>query len=175
MADEKATAAPKDGVPAPAGPEMEALRGRAPAIMAELMDRFIAARELNGRARVRMQMKAMLDLFSVDTEYPPVPALNEEQALAQRMGDALGIPRRGARYVAGQPPQIGVGHPVPPMAPGADELRRAVEGAVQDGGEAEVAPAPGAPVADTVPAAPGPGEEFLAAEELVPPPRDIRL
>ena len=140
MADEKK--------PAPVGPLVAGLRDQAPQIMAELMRSFIEARDLNSRARVRMQMKAMLDLFSTDTDYPPVPALNEEQRMA-REGIGAMLPRRGPAYgayapVQGLPLPQGVREVVVPGG-GAEALRGEIAEALEEPG---VIPAPGAAVAD---------------------------
>lgn len=113
------------------------LQASAPGIMAELMRGFIAARDLNSRARVRMQMKALLDLFSVDTEYPPVPPLNEEQMVQRALQGGL------------QPGQFvpRVGQPLPAI--GQPGLAEAVAEAVEPRGPVpdRVLPAPGAPLA----------------------------
>ena len=117
------------------------LQASAPGIMAELMRGFIAARDLNSRARVRMQMKALLDLFSVDTEYPPVPPLNEEQTLMRDLqrGQFPGLPP--GQFV----PRVG--QPLPAI--GQPGLAEAVAEAVEPRGPVpdRVLPAPGAAMA----------------------------
>ena len=103
----------------------------APAVMADLMKQFIANTDLNTRARIRLRMKALLDLVSVDTSYPPVPALNQHQ----RQEDELNVGgrrrrRREPQYYVN--PQVGV--PIPRRNPGVGDYVEA-----QD-----VAPIPGA-------------------------------
>ena len=142
MQDPKPAAAP--------GPLVEALREQAPDIMAELMRSFIRAKDLNSRARVRMQMKAMLDLFSTDTEWPPVPALNDAQRMAQGdFGEVMGLPARRAQYQP-YPGMVPVRPPGPvPRAAQAEALRDAVGEAVVDAEPGVgVLPAPGAAVAE---------------------------
>lgn len=41
-----------------------------PDMMFELTQQFIAKKSLNDRAKLRLQMKAILDFISVNTEYP---------------------------------------------------------------------------------------------------------
>ena len=127
-----------------AGPMMTDLSKRVPDIMGELMKDFVERRDLNSRAQIRLRMKALLDLFSADTGYPPIPALSP----SSRQG-------RGAFAAAGNQgdymqvaPQM-----MPPLRMGgeADMLQREVQQAVDDQRAAaepvDLVPAPGAPVA----------------------------
>lgn len=75
------------------GPLARAAIDQAPDIMRELTEQFIARKDLNSRVRLRLRMKAVLDLISVDTEYPAVPALNPRQEPA---GDGQGQGGPGA-------------------------------------------------------------------------------
>lgn len=50
----------------------DSLQKDAPALMAELTQEFVDARDLNSRAKVRARMKAVLDFVSVDTSYPAI-------------------------------------------------------------------------------------------------------
>ena len=56
----------------------------APKIMAELTRAFIEKKDLKSRVQIRLRIKAILDLLSVDTEYPasatpkPTPSLPEQ-------------------------------------------------------------------------------------------------
>lgn len=113
-------------------PEMDLMASAAPALMAELMREFIQKKDLNARAQMRLRMKALLDLFSVDTSYPPVPALNPDQQGA-RAEPAVGFGQvAGGAFAPGRPEYV-VGRPpaprfpVPPRPPGADQIREAVE------------------------------------------------
>jgi hypothetical protein len=46
--------------------------------MSGLMERYIAQKNLNDRAKIRLMMKALLDLIAVDTEYPPIAKKRNE-------------------------------------------------------------------------------------------------
>lgn len=82
----------------------------APDVMADLMKQFIANTELNARARIRLRMKALLDLVSVDTSYPPVPALNQQQRQEDE-GDVGGRRRRRRMPQYAVNPQVAVPNP----------------------------------------------------------------
>lgn len=102
-----------------------------PDVMADLMKQFIANTDLNTRARIRLRMKALLDLVSVDTSYPPVPALNPRQR-EEDEGDVGGRRRRR------RAPQYFVNPPVAAPYPRRNPL-------LEDDPEApDVAPIPGA-------------------------------
>lgn len=104
----------------------------APKVMADLTRMFIACTDLTERAKIRLRLKAILDLISVDTDYPPVPALNA-QGGEGGLGDYLQQgPRRRLR--GARPFELGV--PAPALQ---QQIRAAVEQEV--GG---VAPVPGA-------------------------------
>jgi hypothetical protein len=126
------------------GPEMQALAGKAPLVMGELMQQFIERKSLVSRATVRLRMKALLDLFSADTGYPPIPALSGQPAQVPPRYLAQG-------YAAYAPPQP-IGRRV---AGEADQMQQEVERALQEedaaGAPADVAPAPGAEVAAAAP------------------------
>lgn len=132
--------APAGAVAELLGPEMTAMAGKAPLIMGELMQQFIERKSLVSRATIRLRMKALLDLFSADTGYPPIPALRPQA-----------------------PGQIGIGqYPLPPALPIGrrlageaaqmqEEVERAVQAEEQAAAPADVAPAPGAEVAPAAP------------------------
>lgn len=54
------------------GPVISGLLEKMPESMAELMKGFVENRDFNHRAKIRLQMKALLDIVSVDTTYPPI-------------------------------------------------------------------------------------------------------
>lgn len=140
---------PTPPVPDEPGPEMQALAEKAPKVMGELMEQFISRKTLTQRATIRLRMKALLDLFSADTGYPPIPSIS---AGAPR---PMGAYQPGA-YVGGAFGAQGAPvHPMPPMGVRAqgeiEAVQRAVEEAIgEERGaqeEADVVPAPGAPAA----------------------------
>ena len=49
----------------------------APKMMGELTKQFIDQRNVNQRAKIRLQMKAVLDMISVDTEVAPPPGKDD--------------------------------------------------------------------------------------------------
>jgi hypothetical protein len=53
-------------------PIINGLLEKAPEMMAELTRSFQYNKDLNQRAKIRLQMKAVLDMLSVDTTYPSV-------------------------------------------------------------------------------------------------------
>lgn len=57
--------------------------------MADLMKRFVEKKNLNDRVQIRLQMKALLDFASADTEFPPNP-ITQKDPRAQ-MGDNSGM------------------------------------------------------------------------------------
>ena len=130
------------------GPEWAAFAEHAPALMAELMKEFIDKKSLNDRAMIRLKTKALQDLFSADTGYPPIPAISAAQQRARRGG-----------FAGGDFGQAGVGAYMPPVAghraDEAEQLQRAVAEAA-DMPPAEVppgvVPVPGAEVAPRIPA-----------------------
>jgi hypothetical protein len=133
--------------PAPtAGPMMTDLSKRVPDIMGELMKDFVERRDLNSRAQIRLRMKALLDLFSADTGYPPIPALSP----SSRMGRGA-FAAGGNDYMGAPAYQVA---PAPPLRAGgeADMLQREVAAAVDEQRAAaepvDLIPAPGAPVAE---------------------------
>lgn len=132
--------------PAPtAGPMMTDLSKKVPDIMGELMKDFVERRDLNSRAQIRLRMKALLDLFSADTGYPPIPSISSPRMA--RGAFAAG----GNDYMQMAPQGVGVG--VPPLRMGgeAELIQREVEEALgEERAAAEpvaMIPAPGAPVA----------------------------
>ena len=52
--------------------KMGEILSNAPALMAELTEEFMTIKDFNNRAKIRLQMKAILDLLSVNTDYPPI-------------------------------------------------------------------------------------------------------
>jgi len=110
------------------GPLASDITRQAPDLMKELTQQFIDRKDLNSRVRLRLRFKAVLDLISVDTEYPPVPALNPMQERGPQIGDAI---------YAGGAPVLGMG---------GRPLRRAIQDRVMADGPAApaVAPIPGA-------------------------------
>lgn len=58
----------------PVGEKIKSMLDAAPDTMAELMRAFIGSKDLNTRVKIRLRMKALLDLVAVDTVYPKVPA-----------------------------------------------------------------------------------------------------
>lgn len=56
-------------------PKFDALIEASPEMMSELMKEFVDGKDYNARAKIRMKMKILLDLASVDTKYPDIPAL----------------------------------------------------------------------------------------------------
>ncbi len=107
----------------------------APDVMADLMKQFIANTELNARARIRLRMKALLDLVSVDTSYPPVPALNPHQRQEDEGDVARPRRRRRVPQLAFNPPG---GVPNPRRNPMMDDYPEAPN----------IAPIPGAEQAE---------------------------
>lgn len=106
------------------GERMQACIESAPAMMAELMKEFIEKKDLNDRVKIRLRMKALLDLVAVDTKYPRNPAID----------GAAGRPRNGGFAVAPQPIigdnlgaemgrrlDDGLGGPIQPV-PGAERI-----------------------------------------------------
>ena len=59
-----------------AGEKVSQCLNNAPGMMAELMTEFIGDRNLNARVKVRLRMKALLDLVAVDTVYPKAPGMD---------------------------------------------------------------------------------------------------
>jgi hypothetical protein len=55
------------------GEKLESTVTAAPEIMAELISEFIKNKDLKSRIQVRLRIKALLDLLSVDTTYPALP------------------------------------------------------------------------------------------------------
>lgn len=62
-----------------AGEFLKATRDQAPKLMMELMCEYIEKRDLNERVQVKMRMKALLDLFGVDTVYPTVASIEPKR------------------------------------------------------------------------------------------------
>jgi len=50
----------------------------APQMMSELTQSFISKKGLHDRAKFRLQMKAILDMISIDTEYPSTEKPSEK-------------------------------------------------------------------------------------------------
>jgi hypothetical protein len=133
--------------------EQKAMAELAPQLMAELMQAYIKQRSLNDRVKLRRRMKALLDLFRVDTEYPEIPALNPDQDTLRPQRGRPRVPQGGYVGVAapafqGVPAVAEAG----PRPQGNEELRRAIERQVQqelgrEGGPVGMLPAPGAPAA----------------------------
>lgn len=113
MADEKA--------PVMIGEKIQACIASAPAMMAELMKEFIEKKDLNDRVKIRLRMKALLDLVAVDTKYPRNPAID----------GAPGRPRNGGFMAA----------PLPVMG---DNLGGEMARRLDDGLGGAIQPVPGA-------------------------------
>jgi hypothetical protein len=60
-------------------PKFDALIDASPDLMSELMKDFVGVKDYNARAKCRMKMKILLDLASVDTKYPDIPALQPQR------------------------------------------------------------------------------------------------
>lgn len=107
------------------GPKTKAAIDSAPEMMAELMREFIDHKELNARVKIRLRMKALLDLVAVDTQYPKSPALDTGGPMRRRR-------RRFGEPVFAEPYQ---------QAPG---IAGAIADRLDDGMLGEVQPVPGA-------------------------------
>lgn len=111
------------------GEKIKAMLDGAPDTMAELMRAFIANKDLNVRVKIRLRMKALLDLVAVDTAYPKVPARD--------MGDAV-----GGGFGRVRPFQPVYAEPMPPVM---GDLRGEMDRRVVEGvGGGGVQPVPGA-------------------------------
>lgn len=108
------------------GEKIKAMIEGAPDTMAELMRAFIDSKDLNTRVKIRLRMKALLDLVAVDTVYPKVPARDLDH------GDR---PLMGAGYVGRARPMFA--EQMPPIQ---GEMDRRVD----DGMGGGVLPVPGA-------------------------------
>lgn len=129
------------------GPEMKALAEKAPKLMGELMEQFITRKTLTQRATIRLRMKALLDLFSADTGYPPIPSISA--------GMPRGVGAYAPAYGGGAFGAQGGAPPIPLGQRGQGEIeavQRAVAEAVGEQQvaqeEADIVPAPGAPAAE---------------------------
>ena len=111
----------------------------APKIMSELTRLFVACTSLTDRAKIRMRMKAILDFISVDTDYPPVPALDgvRRPEIPALYEPQLPQPYRGAEYGR---PMVGQRNPGALV----QQVRAAVEREVGVAGAGGVEPVPGA-------------------------------
>jgi hypothetical protein len=107
------------------GDKMKALVEGAPDTMAELMRAFIQTKDLNARVKIRLRMKALLDIVAVDTVYPKVPARDMDH---------------GGGFMGGGRPRLAVGHGYAEPAPMQAEMDRRVDGGMGGG----VLPVPGA-------------------------------
>lgn len=117
----------KAATPAETGEKTKAVIAGAPDVMAELMRAFIEQKDLNARVKIRLRMKALLDLVAVDTLYPKNPALD---------GGARGhVPRHGGGFMEPAFPQP------PPMGDIGGALRAEVGRHAGPGG---IEPVPGA-------------------------------
>jgi len=74
VTEEKASAATAPAAQALIGSKVQEMVDGTPEIMKELMQQFITQKDLNDRVRIRMRMKSILDLVSVDTVYPKTAA-----------------------------------------------------------------------------------------------------
>ena len=61
-------------------PHFDSMIHALPEAMADLMRAFLRDRSMEARTKTRMRIKALLDLASVDTEYPDVPKDLETKA-----------------------------------------------------------------------------------------------
>lgn len=61
-----------------------------PAMMAELTQQFVSKKGLSDRAKIRLQMKAVLDMISVDTEYPSAEKKEAKEDYSPRRYDGGG-------------------------------------------------------------------------------------
>jgi len=55
---------------------VDKIRSDMPEVMRCLTEQFAAKNEMNERAKIRRQMKALLDFLSADTTYPVLPKVN---------------------------------------------------------------------------------------------------
>lgn len=85
--------------PALAGETMRAMLARTPDAMRELMQQFIENKDLNARAAIRLRMKALLDMVSVDTAYPPLFAPDGRRDQAPMDAFHQGPGMRGDAYL----------------------------------------------------------------------------
>ncbi len=116
---------PKEALPK----SLDDVLKKAPEVMADLTRQFREKKTLTDRVLVRLRMKAILDLLSVDTNYPANPALNPQQEIRRR--------RRGRHDGIGQIPMpYAAANPVPQAA-----IEQAVMDEIQ---QEQVAPVPGA-------------------------------
>lgn len=90
-------------------PVFSDLTSKSPQMMSELMAAFVKHPAFTDRAKIRMQMKALLDIVSHDTTYPPVPKI-EKKGSQWDEGDqpALPEPTRMNEEMLGVPPGDGM-------------------------------------------------------------------
>ena len=111
------------------GPKIKEMIASAPDIISELMCEFIEKKDLNARVKIRMRMKALLDIIAVDTIYPKTAATTPGGGFARR--------RRAGFGMGGPMP---IGEPI---------LGEAVQDRIEDGILGDVQPVPGAePIGD---------------------------
>jgi hypothetical protein len=129
-------------------PKFDALISQSPELMSELMTDFISGKEYNARAKVRMKMKILLDLASVDTKYPDIPALSPQRP---SRGDLANYVHNGYPLAAGMLPGGGgralnqPGDGIEPI-PGAYPERENDDILEAPGGNVPAPAAPAAPV-----------------------------
>lgn len=75
---------------------------RTPEMMAALMKIFIQKKDVDSRVQIKMQMKALLDLASVDTTFPE-NALPDSKVASARDAAIHGAPVLGGVQFAGGP------------------------------------------------------------------------
>ncbi len=78
---------------------VETMKNSAPDVMRCLTEQFAAKSEVNERARIRRQMKALLDFLSADTTYPALP---KAQAQANIFGNMAADVRQADYYIPEQ-------------------------------------------------------------------------
>lgn len=84
-----------------------------PAAMADLMRAFIEKKDLEARAQIRLQMKALLDFASADTVFPKNPLTPPPKGPEIGFGGGMGV--MGVNN--GQAPQYGLATPLSPAVP----------------------------------------------------------
>lgn len=75
---------------------------RTPEMMAALMKLFIQKKDVDSRVQIKMQMKALLDLASVDTTFPE-NNLPDSKVTSARDAAIHGAPVLGGHQFAGGP------------------------------------------------------------------------
>jgi hypothetical protein len=93
----------------------------APDVMAALMKEFVEKKDVDARALIRVRMKALLDFVSVDTVFPPNPAVDKTipvgPARDAALRDPYAVQYQGGVFGGGAPAQMNQQHPAPAAVP----------------------------------------------------------